>query len=364
MQTDTLIAGGGLSGLALADHLAGQGKDFLLIEAQDRLGGRILTKEIAGAQFDLGPAWFWPGQPRMAALARRFNIPVFGQFSTGDLMFQEQTGKVQRGRGYASMQGSYRLDGGMESLIKALSHVLDPARIMTGTRLGGVAHGPHGITATCDRGDTPLTVTAKQIVLAIPPRVIADTVRFTPDLNATQLQSLRNVPTWMAGQAKIVAVYDKPHWRLSGLSGDAMSHRGPMVEIHDASPARGGPYALFGFVSVPAEARAAHKGALMDLALAQFTALFGPEMANPREMILQDWATVPETARPQDQRPVSHHPSYGLPHGLRSLAEHGVHFSATETAQGFGGFLEGALEAAETTAAHLASRQSIFPLSP
>ena len=76
MQTDILIVGGGLSGLALADHLARQGTDFLLVEAQERLGGRIMTKDIAGGRFDLGPAWFWPGQPRMAALSRRFNIPV------------------------------------------------------------------------------------------------------------------------------------------------------------------------------------------------------------------------------------------------------------------------------------------------
>lgn len=105
MRTDVLIVGGGLSGLALADHLARQSRDFVLVEAQDRLGGRILTQEFSGGAFDLGPAWFWPGQPRMAALAERFQIPVFGQFSTGDLVYQEQNGTVQRGRGYASMEG-------------------------------------------------------------------------------------------------------------------------------------------------------------------------------------------------------------------------------------------------------------------
>ena len=120
MQTDILIVGGGLSGLSLADQLAREGRDFLLYEAQDRLGGRIMTNEIAGRKFDLGPAWFWPGQPRMADLTRRFNIPVFEQFSTGDLMFQDQTGAVHRGRGYESMEGSDRLDGGMGALLDAL----------------------------------------------------------------------------------------------------------------------------------------------------------------------------------------------------------------------------------------------------
>lgn len=347
MQTDILIVGGGLSGLALADHLAQQGTDFLLVEAQERLGGRIMTKDIAGGRFDLGPAWFWPGQPRIAALSRRFNIPVFEQFSTGDLMYQDQTGAVQRWRGYASMQRSYRLDGGMGALIDGLANSLDENKILTNARLDTVAHGSDGITATVIQDGSATTIKARQIILAVPPRVVADNVTFEPALDAAQLQSLKNVPTWMAGQAKIVAVYDQPHWRNAGLSGDAMSHCGPMFEIHDASPMNGGPYALFGFVGVPADAREVHRDEVMKLAQEQLVALFGPEMGNPRDLILQDWATVPEIARAQDQRSVSGHPSYGLPHELRPLAQQGLYFGSTETAHSYGGFLEGALETAE-----------------
>ena len=67
----TLIVGGGLSGLALADALEAQGKDYLLLEARARFGGRIETRHEGGAGFDLGPAWFWDGQPRIAALIDR-----------------------------------------------------------------------------------------------------------------------------------------------------------------------------------------------------------------------------------------------------------------------------------------------------
>lgn len=350
MQTDTLIVGGGLSGLALADQLTRNGTDFLLIEAQDRLGGRILTKELSGGKFDLGPAWFWPGQPRMAALAQRFRIPVFEQFSTGDQMYQDQSGAVQRARGYASMQGSYRLAGGMGAMIDALAGSLDAGHVLTQARLISVRHSPGKITALLDHDGAAFSVEAKQIMLAIPPRVIADTVEFDPVLDATQRQSLKNVPTWMAGQAKIVAVYDKPHWRNAGLSGDAMSHRGPMVEIHDASPREGGPYALFGFVGYPADTRVTHKDAMMEQALEQLTAMFGPKMTQPLDLELQDWATIAEISRAQDRVPARYHPSYGLPSNLASLAERGVHFCSTETARGYGGYLEGALEAAERAA--------------
>lgn len=354
MRTDILIVGGGLSGLAIADYLTSQGQDFLLIEAQDRLGGRILTKEVSSGAFDLGPAWFWPGQPRMAALAERFQIPVFEQFSTGDLVYQEQNGAVQRGRGYASMEGSYRLAGGIGSLVQALATGLVPAMIMTNTRLTSVDHSAGNITAQVDQNGAAQIITANKIVMAMPPRVIADTVSFEPALDAAQTQALQNVPTWMAGQAKIVAVYDHPHWRNAGLSGDAMSQQGPMVEIHDASPMQGGPYALFGFVGVPADARVLHKDEMMRLAVTQLTAMFGPEMADPLNLVLQDWATIPDIARPQDQQPVRSHPSYGLSASLRNLSERGLFFASTETAPEFGGFLEGALEAAERVANTLA----------
>ncbi len=357
MQTDILIVGGGLSGLALADRLARQGRNFLLVEAQDRLGGRILTKELSGGAFDLGPAWFWPGQPRMAALAERFDIPVFEQFSTGDLVYQQQNGAVQRGRGYASMEGSYRLAGGIGSVVHALAKGLDPAMVMTNARLTSVDHSLGSITARVDQDGAPQIIKANKIVMAMPPRVIADTVSFGPALDAAQMQALQNVPTWMAGQAKIIAVYDQPHWRNAGLSGDAMSQQGPMVEIHDASPMQGGPYALFGFVGVPADTRAQHKDEMMHLAAMQLTAMFGPEMADPLHLVLQDWATIPDIARPQDRQPVRTHPRYGLPTNLRALSARGLIFASTETAPEFGGFLEGALEAAEHVASTLAQHE-------
>ncbi len=76
-HAEILIVGAGLTGLALADALVRASRDVLVIEGRDRIGGRILTVEIASAQFDLGPAWFWPGQPRVAALAQRMGLKPF-----------------------------------------------------------------------------------------------------------------------------------------------------------------------------------------------------------------------------------------------------------------------------------------------
>lgn len=349
MDTDILIIGGGLSGLALAASLQQQGRDWRLVEAQDDLGGRIASPLIAGGRFDLGPAWFWPGQPRLAALCQRLGLRVFEQFSQGDAMFQARDGSVQRHQGFGAMQGSLRVAGGMGAVIAGLANDLPRQHILTGQAITALRHVDHGIIAAHADG----TFTARQVVLALPPRVAAATIAFWPELPRPALDAMRAIPTWMAGQAKIIAVYDAPHWRRAGLSGDAMSQQGPMVEIHDASVIDGGPYALFGFVGVPPDLRARHHDEVITLALTQLQALFGPAMAKPVSIRMKDWAQVPQITTDLDHLPAGHHPAYGLPVALRDLWGGAVMFGSTETAHDFGGYLEGALEASERVATSL-----------
>lgn len=127
-----------------------------------------------------------------------------------------------------------------------------------------------------------------------------------------------------------------------------------MVEIHDASPATGGPFALFGFIGV-APAQRQDESALKAAIRTQLLRLFGSDAQNPASVILQDWATEHSTATAQDTTPLTTHPRYGLPAALRSLWDGRLAFGGTEVAHEFGGFLEGALEAAEQSH-HILSR--------
>lgn len=62
--TKVAIIGAGLAGLSAARRLQQAGVEFVLVEARDRLGGRILTAGENGPPsedgFDLGPSWYWP----------------------------------------------------------------------------------------------------------------------------------------------------------------------------------------------------------------------------------------------------------------------------------------------------------------
>ena len=86
-----IIVGGGLAGLYAAYILDQQHIPFVLLEAQSRLGGRILgaqNKLNTDHHFDLGPAWIFPHQKKMQSLSKQLGICLFEQYSTGDVLYQ------------------------------------------------------------------------------------------------------------------------------------------------------------------------------------------------------------------------------------------------------------------------------------
>jgi len=80
---------------------------------------------------------------------------------------------------------------------------------------------------------------------------------------------------------------------------------------------------------------------------AQLSRLFRPQAAAPKQLYLKDWAYDPYTSTEADKTPLNAHPTYGLPHEMTNLWNNKLHFAGTEVAPVFGGYIEGALEAAE-----------------
>lgn len=343
MQTQVAIIGGGLAGLALAKRLDQSGIDFQLFEARSHFGGRIASLQAPTGAVDLGPSWFWPGQPRMAAFLKGLGIANFPQYAQGDQCFEDEIGQVHRGMGFSSMAGSLRIAGGCVRLIDALVAGLPADRLHCSARVETIDH-QNGIRLANGQ-----TCAAQHVVLALPPRIAAG-LTMSPALTPDQKRSLEQIATWMAGHAKFVAVYASPFWREAGLSGDAASRRGPLAEIHDASGPDGTPAALFGFLSLPPKHRAGRAEEITTAALTQLTRIFGVQAMTPIATTLQDWAFEPETATKQDLVPPASHPDYGLPAVLSGLWQGRLHFASTETAPEMGGYMEGALAVAESVA--------------
>jgi len=327
-DAEIAIVGAGLSGLALATALRAEGRDVVVFEARDRPGGRVLS--VGGC--DLGPAWIWPHNRRMLALIDRLGLQVFDQHSAGRLVFEDAAGAIRRDLDFATMGGALRVDGGLARVTDALAGPLAD-RLYLGHRVDSVEPSANSVAIAGSWG----TLRAERVVLALPPRLANRLGVAVPD-----------APTWMAGHAKFVAVYDAQFWRAQGLNGDAISHRGPLAEIHDASPADADEGGLFGF-ALPGAARMPR---FRDAALEQLARLFGPDAAAPTAVYLQDWSKEEETATQADLTPPQAHPAY------MEIAPQGrVFFAGTETASQDGGFLEGALEAAERVERELTRRQ-------
>jgi len=342
-MTESVIIGGGLSGLYAARLLASAGVDFLLLEARDRLGGRILS--VAGDGFDLGPAWFWPDmQPMMTALVEELRLAAFAQHSDGDVLIERSAQEpVQRYAGFGQMASSFRIAGGTAALIAALAAGLPKERIRLGVQVTQAELRDEGVALRAHSGGKDIVVAADRVVFALPPRLLESSVAFTPAPSTRALW--RSTPTWMAPHAKFLAVYDRPFWREQGLSGTAQSAAGPMVEIHDAS-AIAGNAALFGFVGVPAAARQQIGDALADHCLRQLVRLFGPRAGDPVATHFKDWAADPLTATADDRDAAAGHPSAnGTPWFDGAWTGRAV-MAGSETASEHPGYLEGALEAA------------------
>lgn len=76
-HADIVVIGGGAAGVAALRTLADAGRDALLLEAQDRLGGRTHTVHIAGMPIDMGAGWLHsaPKNPWVGiAEARGFTV--------------------------------------------------------------------------------------------------------------------------------------------------------------------------------------------------------------------------------------------------------------------------------------------------
>jgi monoamine oxidase len=71
---DVAVVGAGLSGLSAARRLRERGRTVVVVEARDRVGGKMRTDIVGGHHADLGAHWIGPTQDRVAALARELGV--------------------------------------------------------------------------------------------------------------------------------------------------------------------------------------------------------------------------------------------------------------------------------------------------
>jgi phytoene dehydrogenase-like protein len=115
-EADVIIVGAGLSGLIAARDVLAAGYEPLILEADRRVGGRILTEDVEGVPIELGAQWIGDTHHRMEALASELGVGIYPQFEDGETSY-EFAGEVLRERAfYARYAGEL---GGVERVSPA-----------------------------------------------------------------------------------------------------------------------------------------------------------------------------------------------------------------------------------------------------
>ena len=361
-----IIVGGGLSGLYAANLLEQQGIPYLLLEAKPTLGGRILgaeNKQNTGHYFDLGPTWVFPHQKKIQRLVKQLGISLFEQYASGDVLYQTSEHQPPRRiKGAGDMQ-LLKIQGGSQSLISALQNTLDQNNIHLNHVITKIERETNIWQLSVTFNGIEQTFSCAELMLAMPPRIIASYLTDKKWISRLLLTSLQQSQTWMAGQAKFVVSYAKPFWREKGLSGQIFSQVGPMGEMHDASTDTNrnscsfgsfGSFGLFGFIGWPASLRSQiTEQQLKDACVAQLVSCYGPDAYEFNECYFKDWATDQFICTANDRLEASRHPEFSISNHLQELDSLHLHFIGSEFASIDPGYLEGAIDAVDQSTSHL-----------
>jgi len=98
-DADLAVIGAGLAGLSAARVAAAAGASVVVVEARDRVGGRVLNEDIGGGNVvEVGGQWIGPTQDRLAAIASELGVATFPTYGDGENVI-EYGGRLRRYHG-------------------------------------------------------------------------------------------------------------------------------------------------------------------------------------------------------------------------------------------------------------------------
>ncbi|MEL7421995.1 MAG: NAD(P)/FAD-dependent oxidoreductase [Bacteroidota bacterium] len=340
-QKKTLIIGAGLCGLTLAYRLQQAGHDTIVVEARDRVGGRIHTVPSKdGTLIEMGATWLGSKHTALVELINELGITIEEQFLSERAIYEPlSTSPPQLVQLPANSDPSYRIGGGTHELIQRLLAALSPDSVLLQQQVKTIEQDGEIVrvrTATEE-------FEAHRVVSTLPPHLLLQSVAFIPALPETVHTLASHTHTWMGESIKFGFSFATPFWRSEQTSGTLVSNVGPVNEMYDHSNMETGKYALKGFLNgaygqLSQEER-------RELILSQLRKYYSAEVDAYTDYQDQVWSQQPLTYTAYEADLLPHqnngHQDYRQPFWNGQF-----YLAGSETANQFPGYMDGAVRSA------------------
>ncbi|GAB3605733.1 NAD(P)/FAD-dependent oxidoreductase [Conyzicola nivalis] len=129
LQCDVVIIGAGATGLTIATDLQKAGLSAIVVEARDRVGGRLRTETVDGAVLELGGQWVSPDQQALIAMLDELGLETFARFRDGESVYVDDTGSATRFTGdlFPTSEETQNEIERLIALLSALTAEVDPS---------------------------------------------------------------------------------------------------------------------------------------------------------------------------------------------------------------------------------------------
>jgi monoamine oxidase len=240
------IIGAGLTGLLIAHRLKQMGFTIQILEARNRLGGRISTLlSKNNTAVEMGATWFGHQHINLIKLLDELSISYFEQYMEGTAFFEAFSTAPPQPVQIPQDSPSYRIESGTSHLINTLASKLSQNEIKLSQPVKELIFENKTVRLKTTDG----TFEGDIIVSTLPPALLVSSIQFTPSLPTEFSRIAMNTHTWMQDSIKVALIYQTPFWRNKKLSGTIFSNVGPITEFYDQSDRTETRFALCGFVN-------------------------------------------------------------------------------------------------------------------